>query len=269
MLPRLTPNVCLYSQVLIEIGYLDLPMVVAGLGFDGVDLSVQPGGHVPPSKAPNFLMPALEACTGIGLDVPMITTALTSFDIDAQQVLGLASFIRVPYFRPGHWNFSGPLAIQMQLPMVQQQVLALAQLARAAGIEMGIHNFVEGEAGAAVPDVERVIRLMDAHWVGYDFDAGFATAQGGAAGFERALEIALPRLKMVSVRDFKWDAAHRITPCPLGEGVVDWTRLFAALAKAKFAGPISLQVDYQPKAKTAAIKQDLAFVRKQIESAWS
>src|ERR1039458_8313983 len=78
MRPRVTPAVCLYSRVLIEIGQVDLPMVIGGLGFDGVDLSVEPGGHVLPEKAGNFLMPALEGFTGQGLDVPMITTALTS-----------------------------------------------------------------------------------------------------------------------------------------------------------------------------------------------
>ena len=268
MQPRLTPAVCLYSQVIVEIGHVDLPMVVQGLGFDGVDLSVQPGGTVPPSKAANYLMPALEACTGIGLDVPMITTALTSVDNDAQETLGLATYIKVPFFRPGHWRFSGSPAIEMQIPLVQRQVMGLAQLGRATEMAMGIQNYIDGAEGAAVEDISRVIRTIDPHWVGYDFDVGYATAQGGDAGFQPALELALPRLKMVSLRDFKWDAAHRMTPCPLGEGVVDWPKFFSALSKARFAGPISLQVDHQPKAKLAAIKKDLAFVRRQIDAAW-
>ena len=112
MRPRMTPPVCLYSQVLVEIGYIDLPTVLRGMGFDGVDLSVQPGGHVLPEKAGAMLMPALEAFTGSGLDVPMITTALTSMeDKSAEDILGLASFIKVPFFRPGHWKFTGSAAI--------------------------------------------------------------------------------------------------------------------------------------------------------------
>ena len=38
MRPRVTPAVCLYSRVLIKIGYIDLPMIVQELGFDGVEL---------------------------------------------------------------------------------------------------------------------------------------------------------------------------------------------------------------------------------------
>src|ERR1022692_1962445 len=75
-LPRVTPAVCLYSRVLIEIGQVDLPMVIGGLGFDGVDLSVEPGGHVPPEKAGNYLMPALEGFTGRGIDVPCFRASL-------------------------------------------------------------------------------------------------------------------------------------------------------------------------------------------------
>jgi sugar phosphate isomerase/epimerase len=274
MLPRVTPAVCLYSRVLIEIGQVDLPMVIGGLGFDGVDLSVEPGGHVPPEKAANYLMPALEGFTGRGIDVPMITTALTSLeDKDAENLLGLSSYIKVPFFRPGHWKFTGSPAIEMQLGLVQRQIAGLAQLARATNMAMGIHNFVDGAEGAAVPDIARVIRPIDPHLVGYCFDAGYATAQGGPNGFAAALELALPRLKMVAVRDFEWDreggGVPRMVACPLGEGVVDWPKFFAALAKARFAGPVSLHIDYQPKAKTAAIRKDLAFLRQQIDAAYS
>jgi L-ribulose-5-phosphate 3-epimerase len=273
MRARLSPAVCLYSRALLEIGQVDLPMVIGGLGFDGVDLSVEPGGHVPPEKAGNYLMPALEGFTGNGLDVPMITTALTALeDKDAENVLGLASFIKVPFFRPGRWKFSGSAAIEMQLPLVQRQIAGLAQLARATNMQMGIQNYVEGAEGAAVPDIARLLRPFDPHTVGYCFDAGFATAQGGDAGFAPALELALPRLKMAAVRDFKWDGeggARKMVQCPLGEGVVEWPKFFAALAKARFTGPVSLQVEYQPKSKTAAIKKDLAFLRQQIDAAYT
>ena len=87
---------------------------------------------------------------------------------------------------------------------------------------------------------------------------------------------------MVSLRDFQWapggdggdggnggNGARKMTPCPLGEGVVDWPQFFTALARAGFAGPISLQVDYQPKDELSAIRRDLDFVRKQVAAAYA
>jgi sugar phosphate isomerase/epimerase len=274
MRPRITPAICLYSRVLIQIGYIDLPMIVQGLGFDGVDLSVEHGGHVLPEKADYNLMPALEAFTGIGLDVPMITTGLTTLqDPDAEQVLGLATYIGVPFYRPGHWKFTGSAQIEMQLPFVQRDIAGLAQLGRATKMAMGIHNYLDGGEGAAVADIDRVIRPIDPQWVGYDFDVAYAILEGRGAGFEGPLAVALPRLKMVTLRDFKWEersapgAGHR--PCPLGDGVVDFARFFAALAKARFAGPITLPVDHNPAGELTAIRHDLAFVRKQIAAAYA
>ena len=273
MRPRLTPAVCLYSKVLVKIGYIDLPMIVQGLGFDGVDLSVEYGGHVQPDKADYTLMPALEAITGIGLDVPMITTGLTKAqDKDAEQVLGLSTYIGVPFFRPGDWKFTGPVQIEMQLPYVQRDVAMLAQLGRFTKMAMGIHNYMDGAEGAAVRDIDRVIRPMDRQWVGYDFDVAAAMLEGGVAGFDAPFAAALPRLKMVTLRDFKWDrpagGAPMAKPCPLGDGAVDFARFFAALAKARFAGPITLPVDHSPAGEVEAIKHDLAFVRKQIAAAY-
>jgi len=273
MRPRITPAVCLYSRVLIQIRYLDLPMIVQGLGFDGVDLSVEHGGHVLPEKADYNLMPALEAFTGIGLDVPMITTGLTTLqDPYAEQVLGLATYIGVPFFRPGHWKFSGSVEIEMRLPFVQRDIAGLAQLGRATSMVMGIHNYRDGAEGAAIADIDPLIRPLDARWVGYDFDVGFASVEGGQAGFAGPLAAALPRLKMVTLRDFQWversSPAAGQRPCPLGEGVVDFPGFFAALAKARFAGPITLPVDHNPPGDLSAIKRDLAFVRKQIAAAY-
>lgn len=273
MLPRITPAVCLYSKVLVKVGYIDLPMIVQALGFDGVDLSVEADGHVVPEKAPNQLMPALEACTGIGLDVPMITTGLTKAqEKDAQEVLGLATYIGVPYFRPGHWKCTGSVQIEMQLPYVQRDIANMAQLGRYTKMAMGVHNYMDGTEGAAVADINRVIRPIDPQWVGYDFDVAYAIREGGDAGFDGPLAVALPRLKMVTVRDFKWMQAEggpRVAkPCPLGDGVVDFPKLFAALAKARFAGPVTLPVDHSPAGELDAVKHDLAFVRKQIKAAY-
>src|SRR5690349_21477041 len=76
--PRTTPAVCLYSKLLIKIPYDELGPVLQSLGADGCDLSVERGGHVVPEQAPVDLMRAVEAITGVGLDVPVISTNYSS-----------------------------------------------------------------------------------------------------------------------------------------------------------------------------------------------
>jgi sugar phosphate isomerase/epimerase len=265
---RTTPPVCLYSQVLVKVEYQDLGAVLNGLGFDACDLSVQPGGHVAPAQAPADLMRAVEALTGVGIDVPMITTAATNMrSPDDRNVLAIVGEMGVPYFRPGYWRYADAPDMDARLVQVQRDLAELVSIGRALNMQMGVHNRMGDYFGAAIWDTQMVIRAFDAKTAGYDYDIGYATATGGTEGWPITLRLVLPRLKMVTVRDFTWKDGKPV-PCPLGEGVVDWRSFFAALAKAKFTGPISLQVDHQPANQLQAIKQDLAFVGKQLTAAY-
>jgi hypothetical protein len=76
--PRTTPAVCLYSQHLIKVEYEAVGMVLRDLGFDGCDLAVVPGSHIPPEQAGSDLMRGIEAISGVGLDVPIISTSVIS-----------------------------------------------------------------------------------------------------------------------------------------------------------------------------------------------
>src|SRR5512146_3375254 len=76
--PRTSPAVCLYSQVLIKVPYPELGEILRGIGVDGCDLTVMKGGHVAPEQSAVDLMRAIEAITGFGLDVPVLSTSYTN-----------------------------------------------------------------------------------------------------------------------------------------------------------------------------------------------
>jgi sugar phosphate isomerase/epimerase len=269
---RSTPAVCLYSQVLIKIQYDDLGPVLRELGVDGCDLTVMPGGHVNPENSAVDMMRSVEAITGVGLDVPVISTAYTSLaDPTIRNVLAISGEMGVPLFRAGLWPYTAGVEVQARLAQVQRDIAGLAALARAVNMEMALQNVAGENVGQSVWDTSLLIRGMDPRTVGYDFDAGYAAAEGGVGGWLVALRLALPRLKMVTVRDFYWSkegGTWKPVPCPLGEGMVDWTKLFAALAGARFNGPISVTVDYHPKDDLGAIRHDVAFIRKQVHAAY-
>jgi L-ribulose-5-phosphate 3-epimerase len=271
--PRTRPAVCLYSQVLIKVPYDELGQVVRSLGPDGVDLTVMPGGHVAPEQSAVDLMRAIEAITGVGLDVPVITTAYTSFsEPTIRNVAAIAGEMGVPIFRAGQWKYPPGVEIEARLQEVQRDIAGLASLARAVNMALAIRNIAGENVGAAVWDTNMLIRGLDPRTVGYDFDIGCAVEEGGVGGWSVALRLALPRIKMVTARDFVWskDAGGVWKPaaCPLGEGMVDWPKLFAALARIRFTGPISLPVDYQPKDELAAIRHDIDFIRKHVAAAY-
>lgn len=270
--PRSTPAVCLYSQLLIKVPYDELGMVLRDLGVDGCDLGVHAGGHVVPEQAPVDLMRAIEAITGVGLDVPVITTNYTTLaDPTIRNVAAIAGEMGVPLFRAGYWKYNAAMEVEQRLAEVQRDIAGLASLARAVNMSMALQNVAGDNVGASIWDTHMVIRNVDQR-VGYDFDIGYATAEGGVGGWPLTMRLALPRLKMVTVRDFVWAkdtaGAWKMTPCPLGEGMVDWSKFFANLAAARFAGPVSIQRDYQTKDELGAMRRDVDFVKKQIAAAF-
>jgi L-ribulose-5-phosphate 3-epimerase len=270
--PRTTPPVCLYSKQIAKVEYENLGMVLRDMGFDGCDLSVEPGGHITPEQISSDLMRAIEAVNGVGLDVPIISTSIVSAsDPNGRQLMGIAGFMQVPLIRPGYWRYNNASDLDARLAEVQRDLMTLASVARAYNIATCLHNRAGDYVGASTWDVNGIFRGIDPRWVGYDFDPGYATQQDGIEGAAVALRLALPRTKAVTVKDMYWakdGATWKATGCPLGEGMVDWGAFFGALARSRFVGPISISMAYQPKDEINAIRRDLEFVRKQIAAAY-
>ncbi|HXA49026.1 MAG TPA: TIM barrel protein [Candidatus Acidoferrum sp.] len=269
--PRSTPEVCLFSQHLLKIEYQQLGLILKDLGFDGCNLAIIPGAHVPPEKAGSDLMREIEAVAGVGLDVPIMTTSANSAnDMNGRQVLAIAGFMQVPLIRSGVWRY-GAGDPEARVIEVQREVLSFASLCRAYNIGLCLPNLTGDAVGAALWDYSTMLRGVDPRFVGYDFDPGCATQAGGPEGAVNELRVALPRLKAVTVSDALWTKdgmQWKVTPCPLGEGSVDWTKFFGTLAKAKFVGPLTLEMRYQPANELNAMRKDLEFIRKQIAAAY-
>ena len=271
--PRTTPAVCLYSQHLIKVEYEAVGMVLRDLGFDGCDLAVVPGSHIPPEQAGSDLMRGIEAISGVGLEVPIISTSVTSGnDPNGRQILGIAGFMGVPLFRPGYWKYGNAADLEVRLGELQREILGLASVGRAYNVAMALHNTSGDAVGAALWDLSGMLRTVDPRWVGYDFDPGFATQTAGVNGAGVVMRLAMPKLKAVTVRDFTWNkdaaGAWKAAPCPLGDGMVDWRQFFTALARARFVGPITIEVRYETKDELNAFRHDLAFVRQQVSAAY-
>ena len=260
---------CLFSKHLPELDWSDLGRAVRDAGFEGVDLTVRPGGHVLPERAADDLPRAIEAITAQGVKVPMITTDLTSASAPAARpILQAAAKSGVRYFKTGYWRYSASPDVRAQVSEAGKALEGLAALARECGVEMGFHNH-QAYIGAALWDIAPFIDRLDTRWAGYYFDPRHAVAEGGGGAWKAATHLVAPRLKMVAVKDCRWVKSAKgwaIENCPLGEGQVDWTFVGKVLRDAPFAGPISVHLEYEIPAGTQhtldAAKRDLAFARR-------
>src|SRR3954465_14656586 len=73
-------KVSIFSKNLHWLDYEAMASVVAQMGFDGVDLTVRPEGHVLPERVAEDLPKAVAALKKEGLNVYMITTAILNAD---------------------------------------------------------------------------------------------------------------------------------------------------------------------------------------------
>jgi sugar phosphate isomerase/epimerase len=272
-------KLCFFSKPLPEMDWRRLAESAKRVGFDGIDLTVRPEGHVRPERAAEDLPKAVEVIRAAGLDVPMITTDLVSAaDPAAPGILSTAGKLSIPFYKPGYYQYDF-VDVRRELARAGERFRGLAELGKQCRMQVGYHNH-EGYIGAAVWDMASVIEPLDPRWVGYYFDVRHATAEGGVGGWKIATNLVAPRLKMVAVKDFYWEKTAKgwiDQNCPLGEGMVDWKYYFKALARAGFHGPISLHLEYDiPGATTAAkedhtleaVKRDLEFLKARLREAY-
>lgn len=275
--PRATPMICGFSQNLAKVPYPELGVIAQQIGYEGIDLTVMEGGHVNPHITNVDLVRAIESVRGPGLEVPMITTTLTTInDPTSYAILAITGHTQVHLYRLGFWPYGfnsrvNSNDIPRRLAQVRGDLNGLIAYGRSAQMTAMFPNRAGPYVGEAIWDTQTIIGDLDPQWIGYYFDPSQATAEGGAAGWEVALRLALPRLKAVAVQDFTWvKSANKWTMqmCPMGEGVVDWPAFFGILAQAQFSGPLSIHMEYHPQDELMAMTKDLEFVRKQVQAAW-
>jgi L-ribulose-5-phosphate 3-epimerase len=199
------------------------------------------------------------------------TSANSAADMAGRQVMAIAGFMQIPLIRAGAWKYAANQDPDARLAEVQRELFNFAGIARAYNLAVCLPNLAGDYVGAAVWDYNGIFRGIDPRFVGYDFDPGCATQVSGPEGAPNGLRVVLPRLKAITVSDAAWSkdgAQWKATPCALGEGSVDWAKFFGTLARAKFNGPLTIEMRYQPKDELGAIRKDLEFVRKQIAAAY-
>jgi sugar phosphate isomerase/epimerase len=272
-------TLCLFSKHLPSMDWSRLAKAARDVGFGGIDLAVRPRGHVLPERVAEDLPRAIDAIRAEGLSVPMITTGLVSADDPAARpTFETAARLGITLVKPGYYSYAFK-DVRAELADTVRQFGRLASLAATAGVTLGFHNH-NGNIGASGWDAAAIVDGTDARAAGYYFDAAHAVVEGGVGGWRAFSALVKDRLRMVAVKDFVWartDGGWRPQWVPLGAGVVDWTVHVRDLAAAKFAGPISLHLEYLDTSGPAesverrtldAAARDLAFIRARLTDSY-
>jgi L-ribulose-5-phosphate 3-epimerase len=242
-----------FSKHLPDLGWRDLGTAVGEMGFAGVDLTTRPGGHVLPERVAEDLPKAVAAIRDAGSYVAMITTGLTdTSDPAARPTFQTAGRADVRLVKAGYYRYRFD-DVRRELAAASASFAGLVRLAAEAGVVLAYHNH-SGYIGAPVWDAVQMVDPLPVESAAYYFDPRHATVEGGEAGWRVATQLVAPRMRMIAVKDFYWekraDGRWRVENCPIGEGMVDWPGFFAEVVKARFRGPISMHVEYDPGGRT-------------------
>jgi L-ribulose-5-phosphate 3-epimerase len=173
--------IVMFSKHLSDLAWGELGKAVREAGFDGVDLTVRPGGHVLPERVSDDLPRAVQAIRDNGSMVAMLTTGLTRpSDPAARATFAAARAVDVRLLKAGYYRYAFK-DVPRELEAVIADFLGLVQQAAAAGVLLAYHNH-SGYVGAPVWDILRMIDGLPATATGVYFDVRHATVEGGDAG---------------------------------------------------------------------------------------
>lgn len=241
-------SICIFSKHLEWQDYEGMAASAAEVGFDGVALTVRPGGHVEPDRVEEDLPRAVEAVEAAGLDVPMMTSAVTDpGDPQTEVILRTASELGITHYRMGYFHYEDPLGVEATLEELQPRFRDLAQLNREYEMFAGYQNHAGADyVGAPLWDIWTLVTDLDPRWIGVQFDLRHATVMGQDS-WPVQFGLLAPHVHMIVAKDFRWrleDGNLEAENCPLGEGVVDFESYFQLLRDVSFSGPISLHLEY-------------------------
>jgi sugar phosphate isomerase/epimerase len=266
------PLLCIFSKHMPQFSWDELGAQAGRLGFDGVDLTVRPKGHVLPERVAEDLPRAVEAIRRHGLAVPMITTDLKdASDPAARPTFAAMQQLGIRLYKPGYWRYQRGVPAGETLRECRRRLEGLLALGREYGVTAGLHNHSGSYVGCAVWDYRELLSGVDAAQAGYYFDPCHAVIEGGLYNWRVSLDVVLPRLKMSAIKDFEWEKRNgrwEVAWRPLGQGMVPWQEVFQAYAQAGFTGPLSLHLEYPGGEELEAIARDLGFLRSQVSAAY-
>jgi sugar phosphate isomerase/epimerase len=261
-------KICAFIKFLQELNYEQLADAIAAAGFNGVEATVrEKEGYIHPAAAADELPKLREALAKRNLEINILTTdILDAGQPYAKQVLKTAAELKIPHYRLGFFRYDLKQPIINQLADFRPKIQELAALNRELGIAGIYQNHCGADFfGATLWDLHSLIKDYPRSEMSCVFDIRHASVEAGEA-WSQLFNLMQPHIGAVSVKDYVWDGA-KSKHVSLGKGRVD-PEFFKLLMSSGFAGPISVHVEYLPKAGVAenlqALKMDLQVLKKML-----
>jgi len=251
-----------FTKVWNELPLPELATLIAGMGFDGVELPVRPGTQVEPQDVSTGLPEAVRILGDHGLRIYSIAGPADKATIAACAEAGV-SIIRINV-AVGH---GGYLATEAR---VRKELESLVPTLDEHGVTIGIQNHV-GRNVANASGLLHLVESFDPKHVAAVWDAAHAALAGEEP--ELGLDILWSRLCMVNFKNGYWErvngpeaewAQWRSHYTTGRQGLASWPRIAAELKRRSYEGVICLSAIYDDRSIANANRltpRDLALAK--------
>lgn len=245
----------MFSKHLGELSVAEAGKRVKELGFDGLDLTTRPGGHVLPEQVKTALPEAVRTLADQGLQVPMLTTGIVDAgEPHAEEILATAAELGIRNLKLGYWRYQPFGTLRAQLDAARKALDGLEALARKHNVRVSPHIHSGNYLTAEATTLYLLLQGRDPHHVGAYLDPGHMTLEGMAGGWLQGMDLLQEFISMIAVKSFglfpqkndatgetKW--ADRLVP--LKEGTVRWREVFQSLKQLGWDGVVTFHSEYQ------------------------
>lgn len=240
-------DISIFSKHLQFLDYKQTGEMAAELGFDGVDLTVRPKGHVLPENVKNDLPEAIESIISSGSSCRMITTSIESVNNPYDTaIIETAAQSGVSFYRTHWFEYLKDLPMTESIKKYQQEIFLLGELNKKHNIVGCYQNHAGTKVGASFWEIHQLLETVDPIYFGTQYDIRHATVDSGYS-WTNGLELLHKQIKMIVLKDFKWgqeDGKWKAINVPVGEGIVDFNKYFKLLKAYGLNPPVSLHLEY-------------------------
>ncbi len=225
------------------------------IGFDGLDLTARPGGHVKPEDVDRGLAAARKAADAAGMSLDMISTAISEVTSPhAEATFAAAAHYGVGKIKLGYWKYKPFGTAARQIDETRTKLDRIIKLARKYRVLPCIHVHSGRSPVASGPLLYMLLKDFSPDDVGAYVDPMHMTVEGGNAGWEIGLDLLTPWVSLVGVKNFRWEPTtrdrfgqqrFRTVYTPLADGQAPLPEFVGHLRRIKYDGLYSLHSEYK------------------------
>ncbi|MEJ7592512.1 MAG: TIM barrel protein [Planctomycetaceae bacterium] len=243
----------LFTDNLADLSIQEACRAAKQAGFDGLDLTLRPAGHVQPENAEQGLAEAHSIADEEGVSIPMVSTGVTAADAPFAEDVIAAAHRRIRSIKLGYWRYEPFGSLAKQLDEARRKLEGIVALARRYHIRPCLHVH-SGPILSNGPLLYLLLKDFPPADVGAYVDPMHMSYEGAGSGWEMTLDLLAPWVALVGVKNYLLAPTERdqygqqrfqVKYAPLADGIAPLPQFFQRLKQIGYDGIVSLHSEYK------------------------